>query len=92
MTGDKWQVAGDRHQVSAVSPTVTLLLMVPTPRQKSDKKPTRGGRSKLALGDFAAQAYGESVQGPRNIRKHKLRAHSGPQTLENISSNETRGQ
>ena len=38
------------------------------------------------LDDLAAQASSESVRGPKNMGKRKLRASDGPKTWENVGS------
>ena len=61
--------------------------MVPATCPNSIKSPGVGVILNSALNDFAAQAYGESVRGLKNIGKRKLRASDGPKTFENVSSN-----
>ena len=84
-------MAGDRCQVSAVSPSVPLLVGSPPQSQNPIKNHSGGVDLNLALDDFAAQASIESAlrsetlifvssEGParRNTRKCKLRAPDSP--------------
>ena len=57
----------------------------PSPEASKNRK--KGVIPYSPLDDFAAQALSESIRGPKNIGKRKLRASGGPRLSENVSSN-----
>ena len=87
MAGVQLQVTGTgvKHQVWYCYPPSHG--SHPRARPKRPQKHVKKLEPYSPLNDFTAKASSESVRGPQNIGKRKLRVSDGPKTLENVGSN-----